>query len=94
MKSKRITMSAEAVSRLEALWRAWEALRLDPATGMNVWWRDYADHMAILLSPDGRFAKAASSNQPGDPLPCKKPPKGFFPDVRSGASLKDRLFSW
>src|ERR687885_17687 len=25
---------AEAISRLEALWRAWEHLRLDPATGM------------------------------------------------------------
>ncbi|NED60649.1 DUF4913 domain-containing protein, partial [Streptomyces sp. SID10244] len=29
---------AEAVSRLEALWRAYESLRLDPATGMSVWW--------------------------------------------------------
>ena len=46
----------EAVIRLEALWRAWEHLRLDAATGMSVWWRDHADHhMAVLLDPDGPF---------------------------------------
>ncbi|WP_370460793.1 DUF4913 domain-containing protein [Pseudarthrobacter sp. GA104] len=40
----------EAISRLEALWRAWEHLRLDGATGMTVWWRDHATHhMGILL---------------------------------------------
>src|SRR5512141_2531287 len=33
----------EAVSRVAALWRSWEHLRLDPATGMSVWWRDHAD---------------------------------------------------
>lgn len=45
---------AEAISRLEALWRAWEFLRLDPSTGMNVWWRDHADHhTGVLLPADG-----------------------------------------
>jgi TPR repeat protein len=33
----------EAVSRLEALWRAWERLRLDPAFGMATWYRDFFD---------------------------------------------------
>ena len=46
----------EAVSRLEALWRAWEALRTDPALGMSMWWRDHADpHMSTLLDPAGPF---------------------------------------
>jgi len=46
----------EAVSRVEALWRAWEHLRLDGATGISVWWRDHADHhMRILLDPQGPF---------------------------------------
>ncbi|MBJ7287569.1 MAG: DUF4913 domain-containing protein [Williamsia sp.] len=50
----------EANSRLEALWRAWEHLRLDPATGMSVWWRDHADHhMEKLFDPEGPF-KACS----------------------------------
>lgn len=49
-------MHPEAVSRLEALWRAWESLRTDPATGMSVWWRDHADpHMSALLDPAGPF---------------------------------------
>ncbi|NMM17173.1 MAG: DUF4913 domain-containing protein [Cellulomonas sp.] len=45
---------AEGTYRLEALWRAWEHVRLDPATGSSVWLRDHADpHMAVLLSSDG-----------------------------------------
>ncbi|WP_306914878.1 MULTISPECIES: DUF4913 domain-containing protein [unclassified Arthrobacter] len=40
----------EAVSRVEALWRAWEHLRLDGATGISVWFKDHADHhMSVLL---------------------------------------------
>ncbi|MGJ3192225.1 DUF4913 domain-containing protein [Paenarthrobacter sp. FR1] len=47
---------AEAISRFESLWRAWEYLRLDGTTGMSVRWRDYADHhMNELLSSDGPF---------------------------------------
>lgn len=78
----------EAVIRLEALWRAWEHLRLDPATGMSVWWRDHADyHMATLMDPDGPFMAAdvmAETNQSkkGSPLPYEQPPAGLFPDVR------------
>ncbi|QHN28965.1 DUF4913 domain-containing protein [Gordonia pseudamarae] len=46
-------LHAEAVSRLEALWRAWESLRQDPTTGMSVWWRDHADpHMHVLMDPN------------------------------------------
>jgi hypothetical protein len=48
----------EAVSRIEALWRAWEHLRRDPKTGMAVWWRDYADpHMTVLFNPEGPFKR-------------------------------------
>lgn len=53
----------EAVSRLDAMWRAWEHLRLDPALGMSVWWREHADtHMAALTHPDGTFKGC----RPGD----------------------------
>lgn len=46
----------EALSRLEALWRSWEHLRLDGQTGMSIWWRDHADvHMARLMSAEGPF---------------------------------------
>lgn len=78
----------EAVIRLEALWRAWEHLRLDPSTGMSVWWRDHADHhMAVLMDPEGPFAAAdryddENEADKGDPLPYEEPPPGLFPDVR------------
>lgn len=77
----------EAVIRLEALWRAWEHLRQDPATGMSVWWRDHADHhMAILLDPqNGPFGPVDGGhdrNTPGGPLPYAAPPESMFPDVR------------
>ena len=80
-------LHTEAVSRLEALWRAWESLRLDPTTGMSVWWRDHADHhMAVLMDPDGPFATATegeeNTSKRGEPLPYVAPPEGMFPDVR------------
>lgn len=76
--------SAEALSRLDAMWRAWEHLRLDPATGMSVWWRDHADpHMGVLLSADGPFknhrAAEGGTNRAGEQLPYDAPPPGFFP---------------
>lgn len=76
--------NTEAVLRLDALWRSWEQLRLDPATGMSVWLRDHADHhMRMLMDPEGPFATSTDSNRPGEPLPYQAPPEGLFPDVRS-----------
>lgn len=77
----------EAVIRLEALWRSWEHLRLDAATGMSVWWRDHVDHhMAVLIDPDGPFSQATDGDENtckhGQPLPYVAPPAGMFPDVR------------
>lgn len=74
----------EALNRVEALWRAWEALRLDPATGMSVWWRDHADpHMSMLMSPDGPFQGCDDkTTAPNAPLPYEAPPEGFFVDER------------
>jgi hypothetical protein len=74
----------EAVCRLEALWRAWEHLRHDPATGMSVWWRDHADHhMAILMSEAGPFGHLEDTNDKDDRrLPYTPPPAELFPDVR------------
>ena len=77
----------EAVIRLEALWRSWEHLRQDAATGMSVWWRDHADHhMAVLMGPAGPFATATegeeNKSKRGEPLPYVAPPEGMFPDVR------------
>jgi hypothetical protein len=76
----------EAVARLDALWRAWEHLRLDAATGMSVWFRDHADHhMTILLDADGplKGCNATHSARPLEPLEHEPPPPGAFePDDR------------
>jgi len=70
----------EALVRLEALWRAFEALRTDPGLGMSVWLRDHADHhMPILLSKFGPFRRSDDRNDDGDPLPYTTPPAGMFP---------------
>lgn len=70
----------EALSRLDALWRAWEHLRLDLATGMSVWWRDHADHhMPVLLSPSGPFAASNDQNKRGEPLPYELPSTACSP---------------
>ncbi|WP_241986564.1 DUF4913 domain-containing protein [Cryobacterium fucosi] len=73
----------EALARIDALWRAWEHLRLDAATGSSVWWIEHADHhMPILMSTEGPFAKSEDSNKAGEPLPYTAPPEGLFPDMR------------
>lgn len=72
---------AEAISRFEALWRAWEHLRLDPATGMSVWFRDHADHhMAVLLDSEGPFKRCSPSkgHKALEELPLEPAPDGLF----------------
>jgi hypothetical protein len=47
----------EALLRLEALWRSWEALRLDPTLGMATWLTNFADpQVAALTQRTGTFA--------------------------------------
>ena len=45
-----------ALDRLESLWRAWEALRLDPGTGLSTWYRDhFTPAVDELTASDGPF---------------------------------------
>lgn len=74
--------SAEAIIRLEAMWRAWEHLRLDPATGMSVWLRDHADHhLGVLMSPSGPWGRSKDTARADEPLPYEPPPTGLFAEV-------------
>jgi len=51
---------AEAITRLTALWHSWEALRLEPGTGMATWLRDHLDHhLIVLLGRGGPFAQCS-----------------------------------
>ena len=52
----------EAVSRLIALWHAWEVLRLQPGTGLGVWYRDHLDHqLPILMGARGPFYQCSET---------------------------------
>jgi hypothetical protein len=57
----------EAISRLTALWHAWEVLRLQPGTGIAAWYRDHLDHqLPILMGARGPFSQCtqAAHRQP------------------------------
>jgi hypothetical protein len=72
---------AEAIARLDALWRAWEHLRREPALGMSVWFRDHADpHLGVLMDADGPFRGCKPDGHVGrlEPLPVEDPPAGLF----------------
>ncbi|MEV4129620.1 DUF4913 domain-containing protein [Nocardia sp. NPDC049707] len=75
---------AEAVARLDALWRAWEYFRLDGAAGISVWFLDHADpHMFELLDRHGPFTYCSVHGGHQDmlaPLPLKSPPPYLFGD--------------
>lgn len=73
----------EAVLRLEALWDAFEALRVEPGTGTAVWIRDYLDPtVAVLTNPDSTPFKrcdARKGQHQADPAwPVDEPPEGMF----------------
>lgn len=52
---------AEAVSRLEALWEAWEVMRREPAPSLSTWWRDHLDpHMRALTDAEGTFCRCSA----------------------------------
>lgn len=81
--------SAEAIIRLEAMWRSWEQARLDPTTGISTWLRDHADyHMAVLTSTNGPFAQSKDTASYDEPLPYEAPPADLFPDVRAQGTAK------
>jgi hypothetical protein len=56
----------EAVTRLEALWRSWETLRLDPNLGIATWLTTYRDPLtAQLVARPGTFAACAPTRHAG-----------------------------
>ncbi len=82
---------AEAISRLEALWRSWEAHRLDPLRGMAIWYRDFLDHqLAVLTAAAGPFAQCTPDRHaPTTPLPTTLAPDGYWDDEPDGEPLPE-----
>ena len=74
----------EAVSRLDALWKAFERLRQDPTIGPATWWRDYTDPtMLALTAPDGPFTECTlEQHATPPPLPVERP--SWLTTIRTG----------
>ncbi|WP_349238426.1 DUF4913 domain-containing protein [Nocardioides sp. InS609-2] len=72
-----------AVVRLDALHRAFESLRLDPALGITTWLRDHLDyHLGALTDPQGPFkgctiTKGHDTNRDRT-IPTTPAPVGLF----------------
>jgi hypothetical protein len=74
---------AEAIYRLEALWRSWELYRLEPRLGIASWLRDYLDpQLRELTSPTGPFASCTDERHaPATPLRTAPPPEEYLTDL-------------
>ncbi len=71
----------EAIIRLTALWRTWEAARAsDEDSAMADWLRTYFDALnPVLLADDGPFASCtADRHSEQRPLPLTPPPTGYW----------------
>jgi len=74
----------EAIARLEAVWEAFEVMRLEPAPALSTWWRDHLDvHMRTLTAEDGTFSGCTASrhetvHQQQDIWPSTSPEPGLF----------------
>jgi hypothetical protein len=71
---------AEAITRLEALWRSWEALIRDPALGMATWLTQYLDpQLPQLMGNRGPFARCSDErHESAKPMRTDPPPEGWW----------------
>ena len=75
---------AEAIIRLSALWRTWEAARVsEEDSAIADWLRTYFDTLnPVLLSDDGPFASCTPQRHSDQrPLPLAPPPAGYWADT-------------
>ena len=74
---------AEAIYRLEALWRTWELYRLEPRLGIASWLRDYLDpQLRELTNPTGPFASCTEDrHSPVKALRTNQPPEAYLVDL-------------
>ncbi len=73
---------AEAITRLEAIWEAFEVMRLQPAPSFSTWMRDHFDtHMRTLTDPEGVFFDCdvkTGQHTPNKPWQLTPAPHGMF----------------
>ncbi|MEU7631786.1 DUF4913 domain-containing protein [Nocardia sp. NPDC049220] len=88
----------EAVSRLQALWTAYEDLAVSGPLGMSEWWSGHADLlMPVLLSPAGAFKYCSAGGGHKDTLkPLRTDREGAEPFLFAAgdsATAKSRFSS-
>jgi hypothetical protein len=71
---------AEAIYRLEALWRTWELYRLEPRLGIASWLRvEVVPQLAQLTSATGPFASCTEDrHSPVKALRTNQPPEAYL----------------
>ena len=80
----------EAISRLTSLWHAWEVLRLQPGTGIGVWYRDHLDHqLPILMGARGPFYQCSETAHREPHEAAAIPAPGDWWDVDDADDLPD-----
>ncbi len=83
----------EAIARLEALWRSWEALRTDPLLGIASWHASHLDQqLPILTGAAGPFADCDPTRHfdPEQPyLPVQPAPADWWPTTPTPAPEPD-----
>jgi hypothetical protein len=87
---------AEAIWRLELLWRSWEVARLHPA-GMSSWSAECDRHRVELLGDEGPFrqCRAADGDRPArhvevEPAAAEAAPPGWWDTVDTAPPFSDR----
>jgi len=70
----------EAVNRLWALWRAYEAFRAQGGTALSAWWVYHVDsHLAVVMGEWGPFWRCRKGHSDGlTPLPNLPAPEGWW----------------
>jgi hypothetical protein len=78
---------AEPITRLEALWRSWEAMTRGPALGMATWLTHYLDpQLPQLMGNRGPFARCSDERRESakpmrtDPPPTASPGAAVWHD--------------
>lgn len=73
---------AEALTRLEAVWEAFEVMRREPAPSFSTWLRDHLDpHMRSLSDPNGAFYRCDAEkgvHEAAEAWPTMPAPEGMF----------------
>jgi Domain of unknown function (DUF4913) len=80
----------EAVSRLNSLWHAWEALRWRPGIGMATWYREHLDHqLPILMGARGPFYQCseAAHREPHEAIAMPSPDEWWDRRDSAGRAL-------